>query len=93
MFAVHNLNSYCDFLFNELNDVKQKLDTAVRKADELSSEEKETLAKDNLVADLTRLADEVGSKLDTVERMCPRVEFGRSKELQPEAAPYDKTPM
>lgn len=90
MFAVTNINNYCDFLFNQLNDVKQKLDTAVKKAGELSSEEQEALSKDNLISDLKRLADEVGSKLQTIERMCPRVEYGRSAELDPKAAPYNK---
>ncbi|MFO0753803.1 MAG: hypothetical protein U0411_10835 [Thermodesulfovibrionales bacterium] len=93
MFAVHNINSYCDFLFNELNDVKQKVESAVKKADDLSSEERDMLSKDNLLSDLKDLADTIGSKLETIGRVCPRVEEGRSAEIRPEAAPYAGTPL
>ncbi|MBZ0157784.1 MAG: hypothetical protein K8I29_16435 [Alphaproteobacteria bacterium] len=93
MFAVHNINSYCDFLFNQLNDVKQKLDTAVEKVGDLSSEEREMLSKDNFISDLKSFSDEVGSKLERIGKVCPRAEYGRSTEIHPEAAPYAETPL
>lgn len=92
MFAGKSINSYCDFLFNELTDVKQKLDTAVEKINDLSDDDRRVISQNHIDSGLKGLSDEVNEELELIGKSCPRVEHGRSSEIHPEGVPYS-TPM
>ncbi|HEX8948081.1 MAG TPA: hypothetical protein VF790_03915 [Dissulfurispiraceae bacterium] len=93
MFAAKNINSYCDFLFNELTDVKQKLDNAVEKIGDLSADDRRIVSEQHIISDLQNLSNEVSSELETIGKSCPRFEPGRSEHVRTEGTPYSKTPM
>ncbi|MEW6117488.1 MAG: hypothetical protein AB1553_11365 [Nitrospirota bacterium] len=76
MFEEKNINGYCDYVFNELSDIKQRIHTIQEHAEDLSAEDKRAVSE-NIFILLDELSDEVESKLQSIITYCPAIKEQR----------------
>jgi hypothetical protein len=97
---IKDRKSYCDFLANELRDMKKKIGEAVDRGNDLSAEDREEISE-NISSHLNEISEVIDSKLQAIARNCieweqgksRRTEEGRSEKVHPEGVPYSSTPI
>lgn len=89
---------YCDYLFCELNDLKQRLDYAMGMSWDYATEEG---GAEGISANLRDIQNVINEKLDVLGKSCPNWMVvkdrqnpeGRFNHLHAEGIPYGLTPM
>jgi len=97
---IKNRKGYCDFLANELRNMKKKIDEAVERGSDLSAEDREDI-NENIFLHLNDLSEVIDSKLQIIAKNCidweqgkgRHTEEGRSEKVHPEGVPYSSTPI
>ena len=67
-----DINEYCDYVFRELTDIKQRISKIEENTSDLSSEDKKAVS-DNIFVLLNELSEHVDSTLQSVVTYCPAV--------------------
>ncbi len=72
MIGEKDINGYCDYVYHELTDIKQRIKTIGENASDLSVEDKRA-ASDNILILLDELSTDVDSKLQSITTYCPTI--------------------
>ncbi len=72
MIGEKDINGYCDYVFQELTDIKQRIKAIEENAKDLSAEDKRA-ASDNIIILLDELSNDVDSKLHSITNYCPTI--------------------
>jgi archaellum component FlaC len=72
MLGERDINGYCDHVFKELTDIKQKISKIEENAEDLPAEDKKAVS-DNIVILLDELSEQVDSKLHSIITYCPAI--------------------
>lgn len=97
---IKDRKEYCDFLANELADVKKRINDIADRGNDLPSEDREGMSE-MVSSHLRELNDLIDSKLRIISKNCleweqgreQRAQEGRSEKVQPEGVPYSNTPI
>ena len=65
-----DIRTYCDYVFEELMDIKEKISKMEENAEDLSAEDKRTVS-DNVLTYLDELSSQIDSKLQSITAYCP----------------------
>lgn len=67
---IEDAKGYCDYVFDELNDIKQKLTKIEEKAGDLSPEDKRVVVE-NIFSHLHEITSLIDAKVEVVSKSCP----------------------
>ncbi|HEX8947683.1 MAG TPA: hypothetical protein VF790_01905 [Dissulfurispiraceae bacterium] len=67
-----DINEYCDYVFRELTDIKQRISKIEENTSDLSAEDKKAVS-DNIFILLNELSEHIDSTLHSVVTYCPAV--------------------
>ena len=70
MLGEKNINGYCEYVFGELTDIKQRIHKIGENVEALPAEDKKAVS-DNIVILLDELSEQVDSKLHSIITYCP----------------------